>query len=41
MSKKQRLLRFLLLVQVSIVSMCIGVHLGQWARALVERRGDI
>ncbi len=37
MSKKQHPVRFLLLVQVSIVSMCIGVHLGQWGRALVER----
>jgi len=37
MTRKQRPLRFLLLVQVSIVSMCIGVHLGQWVRALVKR----
>ena len=37
MSKKQRLVRFLLLILVSIVSMYIGVHLGQWVRALAER----
>ena len=38
MSKKQRLVRFLLLVLVSTVSMyIIGVHLGQWVRVLVER----
>ena len=37
MSKKQHLVRFLLLVLVSIVSMCIGVQLGQWGRALAER----
>ena len=34
MSKRQRLVRFLLLVLVSIVSMCIGVHLGQGAEAV-------
>jgi len=37
MSKKQHPVRFLLLVQVFIVCMCIGVHLGQWAPTLVER----
>jgi hypothetical protein len=37
MSEKQHLARFLLLVLVSTVSMYIGVHLGQWGRALVEQ----